>query len=128
MKKMLIPFRLILITFSLILLFGCDNSNPNWKNEADNPEYLHRSLKQITDVIVHDIFSPPVASRIYAYSTIAAYEAMAPNYPEYQSLAGQLNGLTPVPQPEAGKDYCYSLAGTKAMLIVGKTLIFSESF
>ena len=123
---MLIPFLLILITFSLILLFGCDNSNPNWKNEADNPEYLHRSLKQITDVIVHDIFSPPVASRIYAYATIAAYEAMAPNYPEYQSLAGQLNGLTPVPQPEAGKDYCYSLAGTKAMLIVGKTLIFSE--
>jgi hypothetical protein len=51
---------------------------------------------------------------------------MVPGYPEYQSLAGQLTDLTPAPQPEAGKEYCYPLAGTKAMLVVGKALIFSE--
>lgn len=108
------------------LIFSCQTSNPNWEQDAADPEFLHRSLKEITDVIVHDIFSPPVASRIYAYSTIAAYEAMVPGSEEYQSLAGQLHELTPPPQPEAGKDYCYTLAGAHAMLKVGKALIFSE--
>lgn len=109
-----------------ILMFSCQNTNPNWKQEASNPEYLHRSLKAITDVIVHDIFSPPVASRIYAYASVAAYEAMVPGYEEYQSLAGQLNGFTPPPKPEEGQEYSYTLAGTHAMLKVGKALIFSE--
>lgn len=87
---------------------------------------MHATVRRIIEIIRHDIFAPPIASRIYAYSTIAGYEAMVPGFPEYQSLAGQLNGLKPGPQPEAGKDYCYPLAGSNAALIVGKTLIFSE--
>ena len=56
--------------------------------------YLHRTLKQITDVIVHDIFSPPVAARIYAYSSIAAYETAINQDSKYKGLAVQLTGLT----------------------------------
>ncbi len=110
----------------LLVLAGCETTNPNWKQEAENPEFLHTSLKKITDVIVHDIFSPPVASRIYTYSNVAAYEALVPGYPEYQTLQGQLTDLRDVPQPQAGAEYCYPLAGVKAMLTVGKALIFSE--
>lgn len=126
MKNRLFYTQLIIALFAITFWTGCDNSNPNWKAESDQPELLHRSLKQITDVIVHDIFSPPVASRIYAYSNIAAYEAMAPGNADYQSLSGQLTDFADVPQPEAGKEYCYPLAGARAMLIVGKALIFSE--
>ncbi len=124
--KVLKKSQLIMLLLAFLAWTGCDTSNKNWKQEAENPEFLHASLKKITDVIVHDIFSPPVASRIYSYSTIAAYEAMVPGHPEYQSLQGQLTGLEGVPQPEAGQEYCYSLAGAKAMLVVGKMLIFSE--
>lgn len=118
--------KVLAILVSATMIFGCQTANPNWEQEASNPEFIHRSLKQITDVIVHDIFSPPVASRIYAYSTIAAYEALVPGYEDYQSLAGQLRDLTPAPQPEAGQTYCYTLAGAHAMLKVGKAMIFSE--
>lgn len=100
--------------------------NPNFQEEADNPELLIRSVKALTDVIVHDIFSPPVASRIYAYSSIAAYEAAAQGNPEYQSLAGQVTDLSPVPKPEAGQTYCFPLAAVQAHLTVGRALIFSE--
>ncbi|MGV3641817.1 MAG: vanadium-dependent haloperoxidase [Adhaeribacter sp.] len=90
-----------------------------------NPEPMHTSVRKITDVIVHDVFSPPVSSRIYAYATIAAYEALLPGYPGYQSLAGQLNGLKALPQPQAGQDYCFPLASVHAFLQVGRTLTFS---
>ncbi|MCO6480543.1 MAG: vanadium-dependent haloperoxidase [Phaeodactylibacter sp.] len=112
---------------SLMVLFGaCEQSNPNFQEDASNPEYFHRSMKQLSDVIVHDIFSPPVASRIYAYSTIAAYEAALPAFSGYQSLAGQLHGLEEAPPPDKEKTYCFPIAGIHAFLKVGKALTFSE--
>jgi hypothetical protein len=50
-------------------------------------------------------YSPPVASRTFAYMGVAAFEAVATGGPELKSLAGQLNGLTPVPPREAGQTY-----------------------
>ncbi len=109
-----------------LFLAACEKVDLNYQENAQNPEFYHRSVKQLTDVIVHDIFSPPVASRIYSYAAIAGYEAMAPGSPEYQSLAGQLRDLTEAPQPEAGQEYCFPLASVTAYLTVGKSLIFSE--
>ncbi|MBL7873490.1 MAG: vanadium-dependent haloperoxidase [Cyclobacteriaceae bacterium] len=108
------------------IVASCSSNNTEWKQKSQNPAYLHRSLKQITDVIVHDIFSPPVASRIYAYSSIAGYEAAIHGNPNYQTLAGQLKGLEAFPQPESGAEYCFPLAAVQATLRVGRTLVFSE--
>jgi hypothetical protein len=50
-------------------------------------------------------YTPPVASRSLAYLGVTAFESVATGSTELQSLAGQLNGLKPVPQREAGKIY-----------------------
>jgi len=117
--------------FQIVLLLclvpiSCTDENVDWKSNAEDPEFLHRSIKQITDIIVHDIFSPPVASRIYAYTSVAAYEAAIHQDSKYQSLAGQLNGLEPVPQPDKELEYSYTLSSVEAALKVGRALIFSE--
>ena len=91
------------------------------------PSWLHDVMGTYTNILVHDIFSPPVASRNYAYTSIAAYEAARHINPDYVSLGGHLNGLSPVPEPEKGKEYCYELAAIKAMLTTGKKFIFSEN-
>lgn len=109
------------------LVAGCGNPvNEGWRSEASNPEFLHRTIKQVTDVIIHDIFSPPVASRIYGYASIAAYEASIQGNPAFVSLAGQVNGLEPVPAPEEGAEYCFQLAAVQAAAKVGRALVFSE--
>lgn len=122
------PFVLIATMLLLTGLFqlSCKSKNKDFQSEANNPKFLHEGIYRITDIIRHDIFSPPVAARIYAYSAVAAYEALIPGYPEYKSFAGQLNDLTPCPKPEAEKTYCYPLSSVTALLIVGKQLIFSE--
>lgn len=119
MKKIL-PFLGL-----LALLFSCSSSG-DYKTKANDPEKLHRSVKKITDIIVHDIFSPPVATRIYAYSSVAAYEAARHQDSTLLTLAGQLHGLDAVPQPDAGVEYCFPLAGVQAMLKTGRVFIFSE--
>lgn len=96
--------------------------------KAADPELYHQSVELLTQVIIHDIFKPPVAARIYAYSTLAGYEAMVPGFPEYESLAGKVKGFTKGPEPEKGKDYCFPLASTRAFLKIARTLTFSGKF
>ena len=118
--------KFFLLCLGVLLITSCNSDKGAYKAKVQNPEFFHRSLKEITDRIVHDIFSPPVASRIYAYATVAGYEAIIHQDKNYRSLAGQLNGLKPLPQPDSAKEYCYPLAATEAVLKVGRALIFSE--
>jgi hypothetical protein len=117
--------KLYFTVFAVTLLFGC-SKNSGWKKSAENPNYIHRSVREVSEVMLHDIYSPPVASRIYAYITVAGYEAARNGKPKYVSLAGQVKGLDSIPEPEAGKTYCYNLAAAHAILTVGKILVMSE--
>src|SRR3954470_14466571 len=93
----------------ILLFVSCKDNSGAYKTKVQEPEYFHRAMKEITDRIVHDIFSPPVASRIYTYATVAGYEAIIHQDKNYRSLAGQLNGLKELPQPDSTKEYCYPL-------------------
>src|SRR5688500_2194863 len=117
-----------LLFLALVTSLGACSTIPSedYKPKVKNSDYLHRSVKQVTDVMVHDIFSPPVASRIYVYMSVAGYEAAIHEDPKFISLAGQLKDLQPVPKPQASLEYCYPLASVEAMLTVGKALVFSE--
>ena len=96
------------------------------RTRMPGPGLLHRCIKEVTDVIVHDIFSPPVASRIYAYITVAGYEAARREDTSFVSFVGRLHGLDAVPVPDAGRRYDFSLASVQAVLTVGKALVISE--
>lgn len=106
---------------SLLLITACDSS----KEELSIPsEVYHDSMEKLSEVIVHDIFSPPVASRIYAYPSIAMYEILAMNDGNYKALSGQLTDLSALPEPTEA--ISYDLAALEAFIKVGTALIFSE--
>ena len=111
-----------------VVAIGCRTStDTDWQQAIAEPGRMHQQMKLLTDVMVDDIFSPPHASRTYAYPAIAAYEAMRPGYDGYQTLAGQLNDLTPIPAPDAEATYAYEVAGLTAFLRVAQALVFSEN-
>jgi len=91
-----------------------------------SPEAYHSSVDKVTEVMIHDIFSPPVASRIYAYPNIAAFEILAQKDETYNSLASQLTGFTAVPTPTVPEETNYELAALIAHIDLSKKLIFSE--
>ena len=114
------------LLLAIFLLPSCgEDVNPNYAEEVADPEFYHASVKRLTDVIVHDIFSPPVAARIYSYSSIAGYEALAAGDSSLVSLAGQLSDLTPAPAPAPGIEISYPIAALAAQSKVGHSLIFS---
>lgn len=112
--------RMILPLLLIALCFSCKKNGPI----TISPEDYHASVDKVTEVMIHDIFSPPVASRIYAYPNVAAFEILALNNPNYVSLSGQLSELSPIPKPEG--EINYELAALIAHMDVSKRLIFSE--
>jgi len=102
------------------------NQSEDYIQKLEDPEMFHGVMKKLSDVIVYDIFSPPVASRVYVYPSIAAFETVRFAHPEkYNTLVGQLNGLKNVPNPEE-EHINFNLAAIHAFIVVGKQLIFSQ--
>ena len=111
---------------ALSLLAGCAIVSRDARTRQPDAEPLHAAMQQLTRVMVYDIFSPPQASRVYAYASVAAYEAVRQQQPAYRTLAGQLNGLSPVPVLEPNAEYSLPLAGVHAFMTVGRALTFSR--
>jgi len=118
--------KISLSILSGLLLLSCSQKT-DYINELDNPEMFHGVMKNLSDVIVYDIFSPPVASRVYVYPSIAAYETMRFSRPEkYETLVGQINGLTEIPT-NTDENINFNLASLHAFITVGRQLIFSQN-
>jgi hypothetical protein len=109
-------------------LSACESPRPPERSATLDADALHTAVREVNSVMVYDIFSPPQASRLFAYAGIAAYEAARhADSVGYRSLAGQLNGLTPVPGPAAGEAYDFALASVRAYYTVGRALAFSQA-
>lgn len=114
--------KLLLTLSAAWLLAGCQSEPEPYQ---DFTEDYHAMYQQITDILVHDIFSPPVAARIYAYTGAAGYEVMAQQDSGYALLHGQVHEFPALPAvPES--DYVAEIAALRAASQVGKALVFSE--
>jgi hypothetical protein len=118
--------RKIYLLMILWLAVSCELDPSHYREEYSDPELLHTCMHQLTETLVHDIFSPPAASRAYAYPSIAAFEIMALRSDTTMSLAGQLNGLAPIPRPKDGERILYEVAAMEAFLTVSRAMIFSD--
>lgn len=95
------------------------------KNLTD-ADILHNNQDQLTQVIIYDVFSPPVASRLYVYASLASYEAIRFSKEGTPSLTEKLKDFGSMPQPEANKEYNYSLAASKSFFnVVHNVKVFS---
>jgi hypothetical protein len=113
---------LFAIFFFSLFLFSCGRKP---KEAIDDVTVLHDNEAQLTNVIIYDVFTPPVASRIYGYTSLAAYEAMRYADPKCNSITAQLKGFGTMPEPQKGKSYNYTLAATKAFFSVAHKVTFS---
>jgi len=119
-SKFLKHIGLFLIVFGLV---GC--SKPAEHIEI-SPEQFHQSVDKVVEIMIHDIFSPPVASRIFAYPNVAAYEILAQKSTKFKTLNGKLNKFTAIPSVDTTKQVNLELSALIAHMEISKSLIFSE--
>lgn len=112
--------RILLAVLTISLMISCKKHEPI----VINANHFHNSVDKLTEVMIHDIFSPPVASRVYLYPNIAAYEIISQRG-NFRSLSTQISGLTPIPSPK-DSTVNLNLSALIAHMEMGKKLIFSE--
>ncbi|MBN7810329.1 vanadium-dependent haloperoxidase [Algoriphagus sp. H41] len=118
--------RFTLVVLVLISALTACQKPADYSQVISDGHYFHRAQTRITEVIIHDIFSPPVAARIYSYASLAAYEVAAASDPaNYSPLLGQLNGSEPLNLAVPENVYP-PLAALAAYYHMGTALIFSE--
>lgn len=108
---------------SILLIIGCKQDQQN--ERLKGPALQHYLVGKLTDAIIYDIYSPPVASRLYAYSNLAFYEAIRPAFAS-TSITNQLKGFEKLNAEPNPKSFDPELAGITAFLTVAKKLIFSK--
>ncbi len=106
---------LFLVPLFLVQQIHAQNSTGN---------YLYRCNHKLVQVVMEDLFTPPVATRVHVYPNIAAYEALCKKNKNMTSLAGQLHGLDKSPDATVAVDY--SLSSCFAFTTVAKKLVYSE--
>ena len=118
--------KIFLILTTLYLQSCSESNNIDYKVQLRDPELFQAAMQNLTDIVVYDIFSPPVASRVYLYPSVAAYEIMAYfNSNNFNSLKGQIKELKEIPKPD-NPNINYNLSAIFSFNQVGKALIFSE--
>ncbi len=115
--------RISLIAAVVLVLASCQKKQ---EPIEISPEVYHASVDKVIEIMIHDIFSPPVASRIFAYPNIAAFEIMTKKDGNYKSLAGQVTELGHIPEPKSTENLNYDMAAMIAHMDLSKRLIFSE--
>jgi hypothetical protein len=100
-------------------------NNSNYKTITNSTLSFCKTVKALNNVVLENNFPPMIASRNYAYASIAAYECMAAGNKNYQSLVNQIHGLTTIPIPQHST-IDFNLAAMFSFIKVGNAVTFPE--
>lgn len=108
-----------------LLLTSCNQTD--YKKFSHDPALYRQTVKRLNDIILENNFPPMIGSRNYVYANIAAYEVVAAGDPaHYNSLAGQIRHLKPVPKGADNSKIDYPFASVLAFCAVGNAVTFPE--
>lgn len=92
--------------------------------QALGQNIINRANENLINVIMIDVFTPPVASRVHVYPNVAAYTVLSQEKGTLQNLKNKLKDFPDIEAPKQKVDF--DLASLKAFCIVAKTLVYSE--
>ncbi len=118
--------RNFLLGLLTILVVATSCNKKDYKTVLHDPMLYSGAMHELNYVIIYDIFTPPVAARIFAYANLAAYETLAKEGKNFASLEGKIKDLDSLPTPAKPDQVDYPFASIIAMMKVGRALTFSE--
>ena len=97
---------LVKLLVSVVLGFALLGAPVALANKLAPEAVLNTWYKLMLELVRHTAtYSPPVASRAFAYIGVTEFEVVASGNDKMRTLAGQLNGLKPLPARQRGKAY-----------------------
>jgi hypothetical protein len=117
--------RVLCVAVLSVACFSSCNKSNSYQAYVSDPLLYCKTVKQLNDVILGNNFPPMIASRNYAYATVAAYEVVAAFDSRFQSLAGQIRHLAPLPKFDT-TNVDYHIAALLAFCKAGEAVTFPQ--
>lgn len=105
-----------------LLTIACQPSSQQAPKTYD-ANLIHRLNRRLIETISEDNFPPPVASRIYAYANLAAYEALQPADSNFRSPSPTVNDWKVLTPPAQAK---WDQAMIQAFCEVARQLVYRD--
>jgi hypothetical protein len=99
----------------LIVAFFSVNSCHRQKEPELTNNDVSNVVKQMTNVMVHDVTNPPLAARFFAYTCLAGYEIVSENDHDFKAMHGVLNDYPQLNLNAKVSGYDYRLSAVLAM-------------
>lgn len=115
--------KYLIITLAFLVLLSCEN-NKKPHVELFSADDIHLLNRKLLEISMEDIFNPPVASRVFCYPNLAAFEVYS-----HKKNISPINQLYPNTIKTLVADTSqidYSLAAVYAYLKISRQLVFSE--
>ena len=122
----LAPVKITIGLFIILIIFSVScRQQKKYTNNFNDPILFAKTVKELNNVVKFNNFPPIVASRNYVYAAIAAYEVVAAGDEKFQSLAGQIKHLPPIPSLNK-QNVNFQYATILAYCKVGEAVTFPE--
>lgn len=106
-------FAIILLAFVYITI-GCTNKAEQLPKL--NSKEVNNVITRMTDIMIHDVSNPPLASRFFAYACLAGYEVASQNNDSIPSMKGKLNEYPDIKEPKLAGTFSPDVAAILAMM------------
>lgn len=114
MKKMLPAW------FLVVTSLGCQSRSEKDLTFSSND--ISNVITQMTEVMIHDITNPPLATRFFSYACLGGYEVVAQNNNAYPGMHGRLNEYPNLQKPDSIQGYNYQLTALLAMMEIAQKM------
>jgi hypothetical protein len=110
-------FLLVLVT--IFTHSGCKEQ----RNELNfTNKDISKVIDEMTELMIHDVTNPPLASRFFSYACLAGYEIISQNDSRFIGFHGILNDYPEIKKPDSIATYSYKLAALLSMIETAKKL------
>lgn len=112
-------FAIILLVCAYITV-GCTNKAEQLPR-LDSKE-VSSVINQMTDIMIHDVSNPPLASRFFSYACLAGYEVASQNNDSIPSMKGKLNDYPDIRKTKTSGVFSPDVAAILAMIETAKKM------
>ncbi len=114
--------RVFIALISILILFSCTDETKT--TSVFEAEAIHTANRKLIEISIEDIYSPPVATRVFAYPNLVAYEILMNG--KGKSIIKNFITESYSPTLSDTLNIDYSIAAMHAYGLMAKKLVFSE--
>jgi PAP2 superfamily protein len=107
--------KTLCISCLIMLVIASCNTSPKNKELLTNQD-IGNVVGVMTQLMLHDVTSPPLAARFFGYSLLAGYEILSENDSNFTSMYRKLNQYPSIKKPDSITNSDYHLAAILAVM------------